>query len=109
MKFTTIYLGENKIEVFNSLLGRETIKVNGDIVSQKFSIFGTEHNFTVKENEEIVECKIDFGFGFNGVVFNLYRNNKPVVESPKSGCLIFFLVGFFIALVIGLLKDFVLK
>lgn len=28
MKYTTIYLGENKIEIFNSIIGRETIKVN---------------------------------------------------------------------------------
>ncbi len=47
MKYTTIYIGENKIEVFNTLLGIEKIKVNGEIVSRKFSIFGTEHNFTI--------------------------------------------------------------
>jgi len=108
MRFTTIYLGENKIEVFNNLLGRETIKVNGEIVSRKFSIFGAEHIFTLKENEESIEHRIDFGFGFNGVVFSLYRENKPIIESPKNGCLLFIAI-FFIALTIGLLKDFVLK
>jgi hypothetical protein len=105
MKFTTIYLGENKIEVFNSLLGRETIKVNGEIVSQKYSIFGAEHNFIIKENEESVEYKIDFGFGFNGVVFDLYRNSKPIVESPKMGCM-FFVIIVMIALVVGLIGSF---
>lgn len=49
MKFTTIYLGENKIELFNSLLGKETVKVNDEMVSSKFSITGTEHLFSIKE------------------------------------------------------------
>jgi hypothetical protein len=105
MKFTTIYLGENKIEVFNSLLGIEKIIVNGEIVSRKFSIFGAEHYFTIKENDKNVECKIDFGFGINGIVFNLYKDNKPIVESPKNGCLLP-IVFFLIVLAIGLMKYF---
>ena len=109
MKFTTIYLDENKIEICNSILGRETIKVNGEIVSSKFSITGAEHVFSITENGTVADCKLKLGFGLNGVVFDLYKNNKPIVESPKNGCLILFVVVFFIALVIGLLKDFVLK
>ena len=34
MKFTTIYLEENIIEIHNSFLGKETIKVNNKIVSE---------------------------------------------------------------------------
>lgn len=104
MKFTTINLGENKIEVFNNLLGRETIKVNDEVVSQKYSVLGTQHIFTVKENEKDIEHKIELGFGFNGVVFNLYRENKPIVESPKNGCL-FFVAIFIIALIVGLVNS----
>lgn len=105
MKFTTIYLGENKIEVFNTLIGREIIKVNGEIVSQKFSIFGAKHIFSIKENEEPVECKMDFGLGFNGVVFNLYRHDKPVVESPMIGCS-FVVILIVIIIAIVLIKDY---
>lgn len=97
MKFTTVYLDENKIEVFNSIIGQETIKVNGEIVSQQYSILGAEHNFTVTENGTISNCKLKMGLGLNGVVFDLFKNNKPVVESPKSGYLtllvLLFLVG----------------
>ena len=35
MKFTTIYLDENKIEIVSSFAGKETIKVNDEVVSQK--------------------------------------------------------------------------
>jgi len=102
MKFTTIYLEENKIEILNSILGRETIKVNGEIVSNKFSITGGEHLFSIKEDGKNANCKIRMGFGLHGVVFDLYKNNKPVIESPKSGFLIFFIAAFFIAFIIGL-------
>ncbi|WP_154199772.1 hypothetical protein [Ancylomarina sp. 16SWW S1-10-2] len=37
MKFTTIYLEGNTIEVHNSFLGKETIKVNNKIISEKRS------------------------------------------------------------------------
>ncbi|MDI6034274.1 hypothetical protein QLS91_14435 [Flavobacterium sp. LB2P84] len=45
MKFTTINLGDNKIEVFNSFMAKETIVLNGKIVSEKRSITGATHHF----------------------------------------------------------------
>lgn len=96
MKFTTVYLDDNKIEVFNSLLGKETVKVNSEIVSVKYSIFGAQHLFKIKEGENEVECKIAIGIGLNGVVFDLYKDGKPIIESPKNsglGFLIFVFVG----------------
>jgi len=111
MKFTTIYLEANKIEILNSILGRETIKVNGEIVSTKFSISGAEHLFPISENGITANCRLRMGFGYSGVVFDLYKNNKPIVESPKSGFLIFIITAFFITLfiglVIGIIKYFV--
>ncbi len=106
MKFTTVYIGENKIEIFNNFLGVEKIKVNGEIVSQKFSFFGGEHDFTIKENGKNAACKVNFGFGLQGFVFNLYKDNKPIVESPKNGFSVFIVI-LLIFLVIGILKDFV--
>src|SRR5688500_13246884 len=94
MKFTTIYLGENKIEIFNSILGRETVKVNDEEVSSKFSIKGTEHIFNIHEDEKEVECKLSMGLGLSGVVIDLYKNGKPVIESPKKGCVGVFLIFF---------------
>ncbi|WP_158614712.1 hypothetical protein [Flavobacterium sp. RSP49] len=51
MKFTTITLGTNKIEVFNSFIGKETIVLNGKVVSEKNSITGATHHFKMIENE----------------------------------------------------------
>ena len=72
MKYTTIHLGTNKIELYNSLLGKETVKVNGETVSSTYSMLGAEHVFTINENGEQVDCTIKFGFGMNGIVFDLY-------------------------------------
>ena len=83
MKLTTIYLEENVIEVHNSFLGKETIIVNDEIVSEKRSFFGTEHNFNLIENDENIECRIKLGISLNGAVFNLHKNNKPVIISLK--------------------------
>lgn len=85
MKFTTLYLLENKIEISNSLFGKETIKVNDEIVSEKYSITGAEHVFLLNEQGKEVECKIKLGYGLNGVIFSLYLDNKTIVESPQGG------------------------
>ena len=104
MKYTTIYIEDNKIEIFNSLIGKETIKVNGEVVSSKFSITGTEHYFELMENGEKSDCKIITGFGINGVVIDFYKDEKPIIESPKSGCLGIILIAIVVAFVIGLLE-----
>ena len=109
MKFTTVYLDENKIEIFNSILGKETIKVNGEIVSNKYSITGAEHTFSITENGTIANCMIRMGFGLHGIVFDLYKNKKPIVESPKSNFMKIFIGLFIIAVLIGIAIGFGLK
>lgn len=106
MKYTTIYLDENKIELFNTLLGKETVKVNGNIVSEKWSITGTDHNFVIIENKDEVACKLTTGFGMNGVIFNLYKDDKPIIESPKSNLLVFLIIVFSAIIAYGLISRF---
>lgn len=84
MKYTTVHLDENKIELFNSCLGKETVKVNGEVVSEKRSISGTEHVFKIEENGNENTYKLTTGLNINGVSFSLYKNDKPVIEMPKS-------------------------
>ncbi len=99
MKHTTVNLDENKIELFNTLLGKETVKVNGKIVSEKRSITGTDHNFVIIENGNQIPYKLSTGFGMNGIVFSLYKNGKPVIETPKSSlAFIFFVI---IGIIVG--------
>jgi len=98
MKFSTIQLGNNKIEIFNSYLGKETIMLNGKIVSEKNSIRGAKHIFKMLENDRQVSCKLNLGYGANGVVMDLYVDNVAVIESPRSS---FLVISTIIILIIG--------
>lgn len=104
MKYTTIHLGENKIELFNTLLGKETVKVNGEVVSSTYSLLGAEHIFSIREDGKDVNCVVQFGFGMNGVVFDLFKDGSPIVESEKKGC-----AGLFILFIIVFSIIFVLS
>jgi hypothetical protein len=99
MKYTTVHLDENKIELFNTLLGKETVKVNGEIVSEKRSITGTEHIFKINEDGNENTYKLTTGFNINGVGFSLYKNDKPIIEMPKSKLAIY--VFIIIGIVVG--------
>ena len=99
MKYTTIHLAENKIELFTSLLGKETVKVNGEIVSEKSSITGTEHVFKIRENDIENTYKLITGSNVNGIGFSLYKNENPIIEMPKSKFVFYFLV--IIGIIIG--------
>jgi hypothetical protein len=106
MKYTTIYYENNKIEIYNSLLGKETIKVNDQVVSSKYSIFGANHIFSLKENEALNHYQIQISLGINGVVYDLYKNDKPIIESEKGGCMTFIIISLFVVgVIIGLLKT----
>lgn len=105
MKFTTIHLAENKIEIFNSWLGKETIKVNGNVTSSKYSFFGAEHVFPIMEQGEEVSCRLRLSTGFFGVKFDLCKNDQPIIESPNNGCLGFFSIFIILGVVAGLLSN----
>ena len=101
MKFSTVQLDDNKIEIFNSYLGKETIKLNGVIVSEKNSISGGTHIFKIVKNDKEADCKIILGYGSNGVVMDLFVDNVAVIQSPKSSfIIIFIIVGFIIGIVL---------
>ena len=101
MKITTISLGETHIEFHNALSGKETIKVNGEVVSSKFSFSGMDHVFQVNEGGVKVTYKLTSGTGMFGVMFSLYKNNMPIIESPKTKGWIRFALVAIILLFIG--------
>ena len=88
MKYTTVHLSGNIIELFNTILGKETVKVNGKIVSEKRSLKGTEHIFKINKNT----YRLTTGMNINGVVFSLYENDKPIIEIPKNKFAFYFVV-----------------
>lgn len=108
MKYSTLFLHGQKIEVFNSLLGKETIKVNGEVKSSKYSLFGASHHFQFEDDEGVShDCQLSFRMNFNGVVMDVYLDKQPVIVSPNnsnwatfflfavSAGVVMFLFGFF--------------
>lgn len=87
MKITGIYTDGVHIEFFNSMWsGKETVKVDGEVVSAKHSFFGTSHYFQVVDAEGTpidFELRTGMNHGF-GVAVDLFRNGQPLLESGAS-------------------------
>jgi hypothetical protein len=62
----------NKIEInlLSLFSGKETIYYNGEIVSQKKSLWGGLHSFNVKENgiDTLYEIKVGMGFPIRATI-----------------------------------------
>ncbi len=55
MKYSEFNFDNNKIEFLNSIFGKETIRLNGKKVSERYSITGTKHDFKIgKEDYRIM-------------------------------------------------------
>ncbi len=97
MKFTTIYQGDNKIELFNSFFGKETIKVNNSIVSEKYSFFGTTHHFNINENGSgEIPCTLNMKLTIYGVAIDFYKGEDPIIVAENNKIRWPFIIGFII-------------
>ncbi len=81
MQYQKLVSGDTIIEIHNNWLGEETVIVNGQIVSKKYSVWGTNHYFNVMEDGHtiryILTTRVD---GNMQVVLDLSRNGKPIYE-----------------------------
>ena len=73
MKYLDYNIGNDKIEFLNSILGKETVIVNGKITSEKFSIIGTNHNFKINDNNFILKSN-----------YELFMDRKLKIELVKN-------------------------
>ncbi len=76
-KITTEYC---TIEFKNDLWGTETVSVNGQVVSKKSSITGTDHHFTVTEKGQPVRYVLTTKLGGMQVYIDLRRDGKLIRE-----------------------------
>ncbi|MBC3541126.1 hypothetical protein ACFSC6_03020 [Rufibacter sediminis] len=83
MNVLTLNLSDTvKIEVDNSFTGQETIKYNGEIVSEKKSLLGENHQFEREENGELVRYEVRISIKqLTRVGIDIYRNNKVILLS----------------------------
>lgn len=62
------------------LSGKETIFYNGNLVSSKYTLFGTKHNFVVLENDHDTEYVIVIGFkNLLRIGFDIFRDGKALL------------------------------
>jgi hypothetical protein len=113
MKYVSYNVDNNCIEVYNSISGVETIKVNNEEVSKKFSFLETNH--CVQINNQFYTLKS--GIDFFGSSFKLFSEGKalelPNLISKKEKYTIlfkritFFVLGVVLGLVFGKALDLV--
>jgi len=80
MYYKKIKEGDTTIEFHNNWMGVETVIVAGQIVSQKSSIMGTHHHFTVMENGNAQRYVLTTRIAGMGVVVDLRRNGVMVQQ-----------------------------
>lgn len=82
MRYLTLNIAENlQLSIDNSMTGVETIYINEEEVSKKFSFWGANHVFTRNENGETINYQVKIGLSFTGIGYNIYRNDAPILIS----------------------------
>lgn len=82
MRYLTLNIADSlQLSIDNSMTGVETIYMNEEVVSEKFSLWGAEHTFTREENGEIVYYEVKIGLNFTGIGYDIHRNGKPILLS----------------------------
>lgn len=80
MQYQKLSSGKTIIEFHNNWLGEETVIVNGQIVSKKFSILGAHHPFTVMEEGKKIRYVLISKLNGIEVLLDLKRNGKLIHE-----------------------------
>lgn len=81
MRQVTFNIDNTIIQFSNDWMGNETISVNGEQVSKKFSFFGTKHHFTIDNNGILENYSITSDVSFkNNIVISLYKDDTKLEE-----------------------------
>jgi hypothetical protein len=79
MQYLRLVSGETLIEFHNSWKGVESVYANGQLMTQKSSIWGTSHYFQVQEDDRLVKFILTTKIGANmQVMIDLIRDGEPV-------------------------------
>lgn len=86
-KMRILVVNGNKIEIdlLSLLTGKETIYYNGELVSQKKSILGSLHTFTVQENGVAAKYDVKVGLAMFLLPTVEIKRNDELLYSDNSG------------------------
>jgi hypothetical protein len=98
MKYYEFNINLNKIEFFNSIYGLERVLVNGEPVSKKFSLLGTEHKIKIHTEDWELQSKYEL-FATKNLELYLKKNGKliekQIVQIPKKHRIYWMCFGIF--------------
>ncbi|MRX63282.1 hypothetical protein [Maribacter luteus] len=107
MKYAEYKIGEQNVVFSNSILGIESVIVNGKKVSEGFSWFGKDHCFKIGEDQYRLRPSISFD-NFSLISISVYKNGDPVkfdnmiTKSEKVKLGFKFVVSILLAVVVGI-------
>jgi hypothetical protein len=81
MKIQTFILDNEIIDLSVNFLGLETIYINNQEVSSRWSVFGTIHDFEFENNRYYIKT----GFGIFGIAIDVSKNGLTVIQSNRQG------------------------
>jgi len=86
MRYLTLKINPSTELTFdNTIWGKETVKLNGVVVSEKTSIWGSEHNFDVIEENKIVTYKVIIKMGFDiRLSYLITRDGVELLNDAKD-------------------------
>ncbi|MCP9763448.1 hypothetical protein [Lacihabitans soyangensis] len=86
MRYLTLKINPTtELSIDNSIWGKETIKLNGAIVSEKTSIWGSEHCFEVLEDSKEVTYKVIIKMGIDiRVTYLITRDGQEILNDEKE-------------------------
>lgn len=80
MRYLTLNINPNaRIDIDNSIWGTETIRYNNEIVSERYSTFGSIHTFEKEENGETAKYEIRISLKFLRIGFDIFRNTQAIL------------------------------
>ena len=77
MKYAEYTIENQRVAFHNSLSGVESIQINGEYVSRKFSWFGKEHIFYIGKDQFIIRPYPSIT-NWSTVGISVYKNGLPV-------------------------------
>ena len=86
MRYLTLKINPStELTLDNTLWGKETVKLNGVVVSEKTSIWGSEHNFDALEENKMVTYKVIIKMGFDiRISYLITRDGVELLHDAKE-------------------------
>ena len=86
MRYLTLKINPStELTLDNTIWGKETVKLNGVVVSEKTSIWGSEHKFDALEENKMVTYNVIIKMGFDiKISYLITRDGEELLNDTKE-------------------------